>query len=439
VVAAPPLDVGAVRRRYLILIGLRWFQSGLLIPIFTLLMVTRGLSLPEIGLVAATQGLTILILELPTGGLSDALGRRPVLLLSTVFVILGLTTLYLADSAAGFIFAAFLLGIFRSLDSGPLEAWFVDATHAADPEVKIESGLAAGATVLSLGIAAGALLAGGLIALDPIQAIETFALPVLIALGLGLANLLAIAALMREARPSLGMAAVTESVRAVPGVVREGFGLVRRSRVLAALIAVELSWGFAIVAFESLFPLRLAEVTGGTQEAGALMGPASSAAWFASAAGAAGIVLVSRRIGVAMTALGLRLVQAVTILGIGLLAGPIGIIVAYLACYMAHGASNPMHTTLLHREVDAGHRTTVLSLNSMVFHPAAAVGALVLTSIAAATSLTMAIVVGGVVCALAAPLYLPARRAERARAAAGEPIGEVAESNDVAEPGEAPS
>jgi predicted MFS family arabinose efflux permease len=98
-----------------------------------------------------------------------------------------------------------------------------------------------------------------------------------------------------------------------------------------------------------------------------------------------------------------------------------------------------MHMTLLHREVDAGHRTTVVSLNSMVFHPAAAVGALVLTSIAAATSLTMAIVVGGVVCALAAPLYLPARRAERARAAAGEPIGEVAESNDVAEPGEAPS
>jgi predicted MFS family arabinose efflux permease len=85
-----------------------------------------------------------------------------------------------------------------------------------------------------------------------------------------------------------------------------------------------------------------------------------------------------------------------------------------------HGASNPMHTTLLHREVDAGHRTTVLSLNSMVFHPAAAVGALLLTTIAGATSLSVAMVVGGVVCAVAAPLYLPARRAERQRAAAAE-------------------
>jgi predicted MFS family arabinose efflux permease len=424
-VVAPHLDVGAVRRRFLVLIGLRWFGTGLLIPIFTLLMVSRGLTLPEIGLVAATQGLTILILELPTGGLSDALGRRPVLLLSSVFATAALLTLYLADSAAGFILAAFLLGIFRALDSGPLEAWFVDTTHAADPEVPIESGLAAGSTVLSLGIAAGALLSGGLIALDPLPEIETFGLPVLLALLMAVVSLIAIAALMTEVRPGPGLGAVTASVRAVPGVVREGFGLVRRSRVLATLVAVELSWGFAIIAFESLFPLRLAEIVGGTAEAGALMGPASSAAWFASAAGAAFIVLVSRRIGVATTALGLRLVQAVTILGIGLLTGPVGVIGAYLACYLAHGASNPMHTTLLHREVDAGHRTTVLSLNSMVFHPAAAVGSLVLTSIAAASSLTTAIVVGGIVCALAAPLYLPARRAERARAAAGEPIGEV--------------
>jgi hypothetical protein len=48
------------------------------------------------------------------------------------------------------------------------------------------------------------------------------------------------------------------------------------------------------------------------------------------------------------------------------------------------------------------------------------VGALLLTTIAGATSLSVAMVVGGVVCAVAAPLYLPARRAERERAAAAE-------------------
>jgi predicted MFS family arabinose efflux permease len=413
-------DVAGVRRRYLVLIGLRWFQTGLLIPVFSLLMVTRGLTLPEMGLVAATQGLVILILELPTGGLSDALGRRPTLLLAGVFSTVAIGTLYLADSVGTFMAAAVLLGIFRALDSGPLEAWFVDATHAADPNTRIESGLAAGSSVLSLGIAAGALLAGGLVALDPFPAIETLALPVLLALVASLAGLAAVFLLLTENHPGRGAGAVAASVRAVPSVVREGIGLLRGSRVLAAVVAVELFWGVSIIAFETLFPLRLSEIVGGTSEAAALMGPASSGAWFASAAGAAGIALISRRTGVARAAIALRLLQGLTIVAMGLLAGAVGIVTAYLACYLMHGASNPMHTTLLHREVDAGHRTTVLSLNSMVFHPAAAVGALLLTTIAGATSLSVAMVVGGVVCAVAAPLYLPARRAERERAAAAE-------------------
>jgi predicted MFS family arabinose efflux permease len=114
----------------------------------------------------------------------------------------------------------------------------------------------------------------------------------------------------------------------------------------------------------------------------------------------------------------MRILQGATVILMGLLTGAAGLVAAYLACYLLHGASNPMHTTLLHREVTATHRTTVLSLNSMVFHPAAAVGSVMLTAVAAGSSVSAAIVLGGVVCALAAPLYLPAPRAERDRAAA---------------------
>ena len=94
-------------------------------------------------------------------------------------------------------------------------------------------------------------------------------------------------------------------------------------------------------------------------------------------------------------------------------------VIAYLACYMAHGASNPMHMTLLHREVDGPHRATVLSLNSMVSQPAGALGAILLAALADGTSISTAMIVGGIICALAAPLYIPAWRAERARAEAG--------------------
>ena len=416
------LDVGGARWRYLTLIALRWLPTGLLIPIFVLLPLSRGLSLTEIGIVFSVQGFVVLALELPTGGLSDSLGRRPVLILASVIGLLSLGLIFVADSVAMFAAAMFLQGIYRALDSGPLEAWYVDATLAADPDARIESGLGAGSTVLSLAIASGALLAGGLIALDPIPAIDGLALPVLIALGLHVVNLVAIVALMREVRTARGPRAVATSVAAVPGVIRDGIRLLRSSRVLLALIGVELFWGFSMVTFEGLFPIRLAEVIGATDDAAALMGPVSSAAWFASAAGAAVIATVSRRIGVPRSAALLRILQGLAIVGMGVLAGPVGVVTAYLACYVTHGASNPMHTTLLHRQVDGPHRTTVLSMNSMVSQPAGAIGAIVLAALADGTSVTMAMVVGGIVCAAAAPLYIPAWRAERRRQAAPDEI-----------------
>src|SRR3954464_10481333 len=353
------LDARSARTRYLVLVGLRWLPTGLLIPVIVLLALSRGLSLTEIGFVFALQGLVVLFLELPTGGLTDALGRRPVLILASLVAVVSMSLVYVADSVALFAVAMILQGVFRALDSGPLEAWYVDATLAADPSAEIEHGLSAGSTVLSLAIAVGALLSGALVALHPVEAIAALALPLLVAIGLAVVNVVAIVALMSEVRPARGLTAVRASVRAVPSVIGDGIGLRRHSRVLAALVAVELFWGFAMVTFESLFPIRLSEILGDTDQAAAVMGPVSSLAWFAAAAGAAGVVLLSRRIGVARSAAALRVAQGATVVTMGVLAGPVGVVTAYLACYIAHGASNPMHTTLLHREVDGPPRATV--------------------------------------------------------------------------------
>ena len=255
-------------------------------------MVSRGLSLVESASSASVQGVVVLLLELPTGGLSDSLGRRPTLVLAYCFAVAGLATLYVADSVGGFVLATALTAIFRALDSGPLEAWYVDATHAVDPEAHIESGLSAGSSVLSLGIAAGALLSGALVALDPLPAVETLAMPVLLPLAFAVLNLGMVLVLLAETGRASGVRAIASSVRAVPGTVREGLMLLRGSRVLPAVIAVELFWGFAIIAFETLFPIRLGEVLESTTEAAALMGPTSSGAWFAAAAGAALIGVV---------------------------------------------------------------------------------------------------------------------------------------------------
>jgi MFS family permease len=408
------------RRRYLVMHGLRWLPSGLLIPILTLLPLQRGLSLSQLGLVFATQGLVVLVLELPTGGLADAIGRRPVILLASVVSLGALTLLFFADSVATFATAYFLQGIYRALDSGPLESWYVDAALEADPEADIEAGLSSGGVVIGVAIAAGALLSGGLVALDPLPGVNALAVPVLAAFALQAVHFAAGAVLLVERRPARGLGALTRSVREVPSVIAAGAALLRRSRILLALVAVELFWGFGMATFETLLPVRLSEVVGGKDAAATIMGPAGSAAWLVSALGAGLVPLASRRLGVPLTAAVLRVLQGATVVGMALLAGPVGVLGAYLACYTVHGAANPLHQSLLHRQVDGPYRTTVISMNSMVAQPAGALGGMTLGALADATTVPVAMLFGAVVLAAAAPLYLPARAT--GRPAATEPL-----------------
>ncbi|MDQ7906312.1 MFS transporter [Phytohabitans sp. ZYX-F-186] len=403
--------LGAVRarRRYLLLLGLRWLASGLIIPILVLLPLDRGLTLSQVGAAGVAQGLLVLALELPTGGLADALGRRPVLLLAGFVNLASFGLLAVAGSLPLFVAVFALQGVYRALDSGPLDAWYVDAALAADPEADIEGGLSRGGVVTGLSIAGGALAAGGLVALDPLPGVNPLAVPVLAAIAVQALSLVAVALLLAEVRPAGGAAPLVASVRQVPGTVRAAFGLLRRSRVLLAVVAVELFWGFGMVTFEMLLPVRLTEVVGDADTAAALLGPAGSAAWVASAAGAALVPLAAGRIGAPWTGAVLRVLQGATVVGMALLAGPVGVLAAYLLCYVVHGAANPVHMGLLHRQVDGPYRTTVLSLNSMMAQPAGALGLLTLTALADATSVSAAMLVGAAVLAAAAPLYLVAR------------------------------
>jgi MFS family permease len=404
------------RRRYLILLALRWFPVGLWIPITVLLPLDRGLTLTEAGLAASLQGFVVLALELPTGGLSDSWGRRPTLVLAASVAVVSMSLLAMAETFVAFAIVYALQGVYRALDSGPLESWYVDAALAADPSVKLERGLSAGGTVLGVAVGAGALATGGIVAWVEVPGIPVLVLPVLVGLVVQLAGLAAVVLLVREPPHPAGRRTLLVSLRDVPRVIVDSVRVVRRSRILLALLLVELCWGFGMVAFETLMPVRLSEVVGGLDEAAAITGPAGAVAWLASAAGAAVIPLFTARIGVPVTALAMRLLHGLTVAGMGLLAGPVGVLTGYLATYLVHGASNPVHMTLLHREVDGPNRSTVVSMNSMVAQPAGSLGMIVLTSIATGTSVSTAIVVGAVVLAAAAPLYLPsvlARRRQR--------------------------
>ena len=173
-----------LERRFLVLTALRWLPTGFLIPVSAVFMQSRGLSLAQIGLAVAVQSGVVLLLELPTGGLADSLGRRRVLLFAGVLDIAALSCFAVATSFAGFVVAWAVQGVFRALDSGPLEAWYVDESLAVRPDADIERGIARSGTVIGIAISAGALGSATLVAAGPLWGVEALVLPVLAALVL---------------------------------------------------------------------------------------------------------------------------------------------------------------------------------------------------------------------------------------------------------------
>ncbi len=397
-----------VRRRYLLLTASRWLPTGLLIPLITIAPQQRGLSLAQIGTLVAIGSAVVLVLELPTGGLSDVVGRRPVLLAATAFSLLSTTGVALAGTFAAYAAASVAEGVYRALDSGPLDAWYVDATQAADPGADIETGLARKGTVLSVAIAAGAIASGAIALLPTPAALPALALPLLVSLGLRGVDGVLVWAVLREGHPPRGRVrtVLTNGGR----TVREAVVLLRVSTPLLALAGTEVLWGAGMVSVEVFVAPRLVDELGDTGQGVLVFAVASAVSWAVSGAGAAAAPWVARRAGSWVAAAVLtRTVQAVAILGAGVVAGPAGLLAGYLGFYLVHGAANVAHTGLLHRNVGAAHRATTLSVNSLAARLGAVVAGPLLGLLAGTAGLSAVFVVGAVLLGAGAPLYLLAR------------------------------
>ncbi len=380
-----------------------------------LFQLDRGQSIAQALTVSALSGLVVFVLELPTSSFADGFGRRPVYITAAVVNVVAGCVYLAADSFWIFAAGAVLMGVFRALDSGPLEAWFVDTVHLTSPGSDVDDALAKQGTVLGVGIAAGALLSGALVAWHPMGNQSALTLPMFGFALLNAVHLGAVLTLMRESPEVTAdkpLRRAIESARQAPTVVRQGLRLLASNRLLRGLVLVEVFWATGMVVFEQFQPIRLAELLGNEERAGAWMGPVAAAGWAVFAMGSALAGVTSRRIGVARTAVLARALNGLGAVTMGLVAGPVVLVVAYLGTYALHGGAGPMHGALLHREANAHNRATLLSMNSMVMFAGFGAVAPLLGLLATSTSNQTAMVTGGAVSVLGVFCYLPALRHE---------------------------
>jgi MFS family permease len=415
-----PLSPAAARRIYYTLTVTRWFPVGLIVGIFILLQTGRGLSTAQALTAAATSGLVCFALELPTSGFADAFGRRAVYIAAAVLNVITALAYALAQSFWAFVLAAALMGVFRALDSGPLEAWFVDEVHATHPGADVDQELSRSGSLLGMGMALGALVGGALIWWHPFRSAPAIDLAVWCFVLLNIVHLVAVLVLLKESsRHPEGMRQrelVMASVKQAPSVIGGGLKLLRRNTILLGIVAAEVAWSIGMIAFESLLPLRLEEFLGSQQAAGAAMGPIAAVGWAIFSLGTFLAGIASKRFGVARAAMLGRLLNGTGVVIMGLSLGPASLIAAYLFTYSAHGLNGPPHGALLHREAEASNRATVLSINSMMAFLAFGIGAPLAGLLADRTSVATTMITVGLISLLGVACYLPARRAELARA-----------------------
>ncbi|MGY1827457.1 MULTISPECIES: MFS transporter [unclassified Blastococcus] len=398
-----PATVRSATRRLVGLTALRWLPVGLTTPITVLLAQARGLTLAEIGLLFTVHGVVVVALELPTGGLADVFGRRPVVVAGALLHLASCLLIATATTFTGFLVGVLALGLGRVLDSGPLEAWYVDTVHRLEPKADVAPGLAKHSAADGASLAVGAVVGGFLPSLLGSSGAEGLALPYLGAAVLDVVYVAAVLRLLTEHRAtregSLG-GALAAGARALPRTLA---GAVRLSvtdgpmRLVLLLTAVG---GVGLVVCELLGPVRFAELTGGRDDGAAVYGVVLAISFGGAAVGAVLAPHLRRLLRGSTAAAGVVLF----VLGgsaLALVAGPDALAPAatgFALYYLSHGAVWPLLSAVLHTRVDAVHRATAVSAMSLSLAVGGIVGNLTVPPLAAAASTgTGFLVVAGVV------------------------------------------
>ncbi|WP_107046896.1 MFS transporter [Streptomyces albus] len=386
----------SARRRFAAVNFLFWLPVGLYIPSQVLLLGERGMGLPAIAALFAVHSLTVAALELPTGGLSDVIGRRTVLAAAGVLSVATLILLALGTSLWVLTLAMVLMGSGRALSSGPAEAWYVDTVQAhSGPGAELRTGLARGNTASAAALAVGTLVGGALPWLlhgpasrlgDRLYAatdgsVLPLSVPALLGAAVGLVFVTyALTALPEPPRPP---ATLRGALRGVPATVLDGLRLGSRDGLVRRVLLTAAAAGTALATIELLAPGRASALTGAAESGALLFASLACAGFLCTALGSHCAPSAARLTGSGERAVLVSLAVSATglaLLGATLLwAGTTALVFAalgYALVYFGLGSAGPNENDLLHRRVGSAGRATALSTQSLALQLAGALAGL---------------------------------------------------------------
>ncbi|MCA9838213.1 MAG: MFS transporter [Trueperaceae bacterium] len=399
-----------IKRIYFSLELLNWLSVALPLPFIVLFMQARGLDLFQIGLVNGLYAVTIVVLELPTGGMADAIGRKPVTVLSYIATALASLTFLFAFSLPVFAIAWVFLGVGRALASGALNAWFIDSLLELDPEADLQPALAQASSFSIAGLSLGTLIGGvipKLFAFLPADGTAVFSplsMTIFFALLLKLLNTFLLLIWVKEGKRE--KAGAVFSLHSVRDILSESVSLAARKPIIRLLL---LGSFFSLLALTSIETFWQAQFSRWLEPQNSLLfGTIMMVAFLMGVIGNLGSIPLSQVMGkrYGLVAALSQIIASLAIILLAMQQGPWLASACFWLYYLAVALTGSPVATLFNQEIPSQMRSSMQSVMSLVGYAGAFVGSVGLGWVAKQASVASAWRIAGALLFISVMVYV---------------------------------
>ncbi|WP_313162610.1 MFS transporter [Sedimentibacter sp.] len=147
-------------RLYSFILLLNSFVTGLLVPVLSLLLIQKGATLSMLSILIGIYSFSVIILEFPTGIMTDIMGRKKTFCLSLIVSLMFSIVVLLGNGTVILYIGMLLYGLNRAISSGSFEALFIDSYINEFGKDKLHDVTIRINVTDTLGLSAGALAGG---------------------------------------------------------------------------------------------------------------------------------------------------------------------------------------------------------------------------------------------------------------------------------------
>jgi MFS family permease len=392
-----------------------------MIPVTTLVLREIGLTLFQVGLALAAYSLAVVLLEVPSGALSDLWGRRRTYSLGTLANIAAVVLLLAAPGVWAVVLASVLRGAGRAFATGSLDALAIDTLRREAPDYDLQLFFSRVGMAIPAGLAATSLAGGFLPELASLPVLSTLASwspaagfgvnLVAHAVLVGVAGVLAWTLFREEPAPAHQRVGLSQLVRQIGGSVSLGF----RTRQLALLLLSAAAAGLVLLSVETFWQPRLNTIVAADNVR--VFGVLGSAYFAVAVLGNALSPLLVKAVG-GNRAVAVMIYRILTGGALALLAtrvATIGFASAYLVFFFLFAAAEPTWSAMLNELVPDERRSTLISVGSLMTQLGGFAGSLVFGVVSQTFGIPTSWLAAAVVFALSASLFVPLARGDAVR------------------------